>query len=87
MYPYLDLLYSKNLIIEETVNEKEEKGVYHFKNVEILRISEDFEYHFYILSGIIEKTLSKIFTSKPVTCNILSVNKVDKTVTISLERH
>lgn len=86
MYPYLDFLYSKNLTIEEEINEKEEKGLYRFKNVEILNVSEDFEYHFYIISGIIEKTLSKLFKRKPVICNVESINKEEKIVTISIKR-
>jgi hypothetical protein len=85
-YPYLDMFYPKDLKIECTVNEEEEKAVYHFKNVELLDISEDFELHFYILAGILERQISKTFPRRPTICNVLSVNKKEKTVKISLER-
>ncbi|MBY9003184.1 MAG: hypothetical protein KGD73_04370 [Candidatus Lokiarchaeota archaeon] len=85
-YPYLDIFYSKELIIEYDVNEEEEKAVYHFKNVDLLDISEDFENHFYILAGVLEKVLSSVFPRRPTICTILSVNSREKTVKISIDR-
>jgi len=85
-YPYVDMFYLKDLKIEEDVNEEEEKAVYHFKNVELLNISENFEQHFYILAGVLERTLSKSFPRRPTICTVLSVNIKEKSVKMSFER-
>lgn len=85
-YPYVDIFYLKELEIEADVNEEEEKAVYHFKNVELFEISEDFEQHFYILAGALERTLSKTFPRRPTICTVLSVNMKEKSVKISIER-
>jgi DNA-binding transcriptional ArsR family regulator len=85
-YPYVDLFYLKKLKVEGDVNEEEEKAVYHFKNVELLEISEDFEQHFYILAGVLERTLSKVFPRRPTICTVISVNTKDKSVKLSVER-
>ncbi|MHA1802992.1 MAG: hypothetical protein ACTSU4_00485 [Promethearchaeota archaeon] len=86
MYPYHDFLYTNDLIIEENLDLANEKGVYKLSNVEILDISDNFKLHFYILSGIFEHTLSKIFRRKPIVCNIEKIDKKKKEVVISLQR-
>ena len=85
-YPYVDIFYLKELEVEADVNEEEEKAVYHFKNVELFEISEDFKQHFYILAGALERTLSKAFPRRPTICTVLAVNPKKKSVKMSVER-
>jgi hypothetical protein len=85
-YPYVDIFYLKELKVEADVNEEEEKAVYHFKNVELFEISEDFDQHFYILAGALERTLSKAFPRRPTICNVLSMSLKKKTVDIEIKR-
>lgn len=85
-YPYVEIFYLKNLIVEGEVNEAEEKAVYQFKNVELFEISEDFDKHFYILAGALERILSKTFPRRPTICKVLSLNAKEKSVKISIER-
>jgi DNA-binding transcriptional ArsR family regulator len=85
-YPYVDIFYLKELKVEADVNEEEEKAVYHFKNVELFEISEDFKQHFYILAGALERTLSKAFPRRPTICNVLSMSLKKKTVDIEIKR-
>ncbi len=85
IYPYLDFIYADNLTIQETIDFKQEKAIYVFKNTGILDITKDLKYHFYILSGIIEKSLSRIFKKNTITCNVSNVNRENKTITLMLE--
>ncbi|MHA2287730.1 MAG: hypothetical protein ACXABG_02975 [Promethearchaeota archaeon] len=85
-YPYVDIFYLKDLTVEGEVDEEEEKAVYHFKNVELFDISEDFDSHFYILAGAFERTLSRTFPRRPTICKVLSIDVKDKSVKISFER-
>lgn len=84
-YPYLDLFYTKGLEVEAKVSEEEEKAVYYLSNVDLLK-NPDYENHFYIMTGVLEKELSRVFPRRPTICKVLSVNKSEKSVEISLER-
>jgi len=85
-YPYVEVFYLKDLIVEGEVNKEEEKAVYSLNNVELFEISEDFDSHFYILAGAIERILSRSFPRRPTICKVLSVNVKEKSVKISVER-
>jgi Ca2+-binding EF-hand superfamily protein len=84
--PHLDFIHVGNLTIQEDIDIKIEKGIFKFKNTSVLDFPEELEYHFYILSGMIERSLSKVFTSKPVQCNVQSIDKLEKSLTMILER-
>ncbi len=86
MYPYHDFFYNKDLVIEENIDLEKEKGIYTFNNVELLSIAENLKFHFYIFSGIIERTLSKIFKEVPIHCNIESIDVQKKEVVLTLEK-
>ncbi|TFG30479.1 MAG: winged helix-turn-helix domain-containing protein [Promethearchaeota archaeon] len=53
-YPSYDILQPSIEISEPIMNESGKKAIYRFKNSEFLDKTEDFTYHFYIVSGIIE---------------------------------
>jgi len=86
VYPHLDFIFANTSTIQEDIDAENEKGIYKFKNTSVLDFTEDLEYRFYVLSGMIERTLSKTFTRKPVTCNVKSIDKEEKIITILLER-
>lgn len=86
VYPHLDFIYASTLTIQEDIDTENEKGIYKFKNPSVLDFTEDLEYRFYVLSGMIERSLSKTFTRKPVHCNVKSIDREEKIITIVLER-
>jgi len=73
IFPRLDLLMDKNVIIEKEIKEKDNSILIRLKNLKIFDTSENFDVHFYITSGITEKAFTKSFGRK-VVCN---VNKID----------
>ncbi|MHA1803633.1 MAG: HTH domain-containing protein [Promethearchaeota archaeon] len=88
VYPELDFIYSDNLTIQENVNLENEEAIYQFKNIGILDFPLDLEYHFYIISGMIERSLTKIFKKggKRIYSDIQSIDKKNKIVTLTIQR-
>ena len=84
IYPNIDVLNDIEINIVPEIGEKGLESVFHFKNVQLFGESEDFLYHFYIISGIIEKTMSRLI-GKQVNCEIEYVNYSDRTVGLSIE--
>ena len=84
LYPYLDFVPDKNLIIEENISKDGSKALFYLKNLNLLTLSEDFKYHFYILTGMMEKSLSRIF-KREIICEVQSIDLNDKSVKISVE--
>jgi hypothetical protein len=84
IYPFIDIISEKHVNIEEEISEDRNKAIYHLKNVNLLNLSEDFIYHYYIFSGILEKTISRVF-KKNIDCNILSIDIKNKSVIFSIE--
>ncbi len=85
LYPYLDIVPNENLIIEEKISEDGTKALFHLKNVNLFSLSEDFKYHYYILTGMMERSLSRIFRRK-IHVEVLSINVNDKSLKISIEK-
>ncbi len=85
LYPYLDIVPDSNLIIEEDISEDGNKAIFHFKNTKLFNLSKDFEYHFYILTGMMERSLSRIFRIK-LAVEIESINIDEKSVKISVAK-
>lgn len=85
LYPYLDIVPDNSLVIEEDISEDGTKALFHFKNLNLFNISEDFEYHYYILTGMMERSLSKIFRTN-IHVEVVSIDINDKSVKISVEK-
>ena len=85
LYPYLDIIPNSKLIIEEDISEDGNKALFHFKNLNLFSLSEDFEYHYYLLTGIMEKSLSRIFRTE-IQAKVVSIDIKDKSVKISMEK-
>ncbi|MHA1856938.1 MAG: winged helix-turn-helix domain-containing protein [Promethearchaeota archaeon] len=85
LYPYLDLIMNENVTIEEEIEPDKNKGVFIFKNLEMLEVSEDFQYHYYIITGILERGLSWVF-QKNIHAEILNLDVKEKCVKILLEQ-
>ncbi|MFX1337370.1 MAG: hypothetical protein ACFFDK_02030 [Promethearchaeota archaeon] len=83
VYPYLDIVPDNNLIIEEQISEDGTKALFHFKNTNLFNLSEDFEYHYYLLTGMMERSLSRIFRTN-IKVEVESINLNDKSVKISV---
>ena len=83
LYPYLDIVPDNNLVIEEEISEDGSKALFHFKNANIFNISENSEYHFYLLTGMMERSLSRIFRTE-IKVEIESINIDEKSVKISV---
>lgn len=83
IYDSMDYVIEEFAEIEVTINEKGNKAIYTFKDVEILEKDEKFVVHFYIVSGMIQKTLSKLLNKK-VICNVEKIygNNVDLSIEI-----
>ena len=79
----LQLIPDKNLIIEKEISEDGSKALFHFKNSNIFNILENSEYHFYLLTGIMERSLSRIFRTE-IKVEIESINIDEKSVKISV---
>lgn len=73
LYPYHEFLYSKNMNVEEDIDDANERGVFTLKNIKMLNKSEDLKFHFYIFVGVFERTLSRVFKNTPIVCNIESI--------------
>jgi len=88
IFPRLDLLMDKNVIIEKHIQEKENSIIIRLKNLKIFDTSKDFDVHFYIISGITEKAFTKSFGRK-VTCNVNKIDISKKIVefSIKIENH
>ena len=83
LYPYLDIVPDNNLVIEEEISEDGSKALFHFKNSNIFNLSENSEYHFYLLTGMMERSLSRIFRTE-IKVEIESINIDEKSVKISI---
>jgi hypothetical protein len=79
IFPKLDLLMDKNVIIEKNIKEKDNSIVIRLKNLQIFDTSEDFDVHFYIISGITEKAFTHSF-GREVICDVKKINVSEKTV-------
>ena len=69
LYPKIDVLNYLNVKIEPEITNKGKKSIFHFKDIKLFDTSEDFLYHFYVVAGVFEKTLSRL-TSREVKCNV-----------------
>lgn len=72
-YPNFDFLQRGLKVNDVEVNYMEKKAKYRFLNSNFMEKSENFIYHFYIMSGIIEASISKIL-DKVVICNVENIN-------------
>lgn len=83
IYDSMDYIIEDFAGIEVTINENGNKAIYTFKNVELLEADKNFIVHFYIVSGMIQKTLSKLL-NKEVFCKVEKVysNNVDLSIEI-----
>ncbi len=85
LYPYLDIIPNNNLIIKENISEDGSKALFHFKNLNLFNLSEVFEYHYYVLTGMMEKSLSRIFRTE-IQVKVVSIDINKKSVKISMEK-
>lgn len=76
-YPSYDILQSTIDISDPIMNDSGTRAVYRFTNSEFLETSEDFIYHFYIVSGIIQALWIREM-EKPVKCNIEKIAASNK---------
>lgn len=83
LYPYFEINPDYNLVVEEEISEDGNRALFHFKNTNIFNLSENSEYHFYLLTGMMERSLSRIFRTK-IKVEIDSINKNEKSVKISV---
>ena len=84
IYPHLDLTMDRNVIIEEDIYDDGNSAIIRLKNLKVFDISENFDIHYYIISGIMEKAFSKSL-KREVNCNVKKIDASDKIVEISIE--
>lgn len=82
IYDSMDYVIEEFAKIEVSINEKGNKAIYTFKDVELLENDNYFVVHFYIVSGMIQKTLSKLL-NKSVICKVEKV--YDNNIDLSIE--
>ncbi len=87
-YPYFDVFQSFLEISIREINQRGNKATYRFTHSDFLEDTDDFIYHFYLISGIIETTFSREL-KKNVFCDVVKVNisdiKANSFLEISLE--
>jgi len=83
IYDSMDYVIEEFAEIEVSINDKGNKAIYTFKDVELLENDKNFVVHFYIVSGMIQKTLSKLI-NKRIICKVEKVygNNVDLSIEI-----
>jgi len=81
---YFDIIYDKNIIVEDNINEDGFSARYTLSNIDLLELSSNFIYHFHILSGVIEKFLSRTL-EKEVSCTVKETDLDEKTLEISIK--
>jgi hypothetical protein len=82
--PYLDFTFDNSVVIEEEISDDGNSAILRLKNLKIFDVSENFDVHFHIATGITEKAFSKMFR-KEVVCTIKKIDISEKTVEMSIE--
>ena len=81
--PYIDFIHGK-IDIQVNITEEGNIAKYLITNVELFDNSEDFDIHFYMVSGIIEELVSKTIQKKCI-CNVVNIDVLNKSVEILIE--
>ncbi len=83
-YETWDLIFGGSIDIEVDVDKEGTKASYLFKDISLLDESEDFILYFYLISGMIERTLGDLINKK-VFCRVenISNNNVELSIQIS----
>ncbi|MCP4760205.1 MAG: winged helix-turn-helix domain-containing protein [archaeon] len=84
IFPYFDFLMDPNMDIKYEIDETKNKGNYIFSNIALIKYSEEFESHFYLLSGIMESAFSGIL-EKDVFINVDQVDIPNNFVKMTIE--
>lgn len=84
LFPYIDFIHEHKLDVETSINDDGNKATYYLKNIELLEISKDFDVHFYIESGVIEASISKVINRKCI-CNVEKIDITNKSVILTIE--
>ena len=77
----LDFIYEQKPKI--TTEMKDDKTIYTISDIELFDKSEDFDVHYYIVSGVLEKSISRFFSK--AFCNIEEIDVKNRIVKISLK--
>jgi hypothetical protein len=75
--PYFNFIYDRIIISKTDINKKEQRAILRFVNSDMLEKSEDYIYYFYILAGIVEKTLSS-YTHKQIKCEVVNYETFER---------
>jgi len=80
----MDLIFGGSIEIEVDINDEGNEAKYSFKNIKLLKENKDFILHFYIMCGMIERTLEDSIDKK-VNCKIEKIydNNVELSIQIS----
>ncbi len=81
--PYIDFIHGRKIDVSININDEGNIAKYLITNVELLKI-EDFDIHFYIVSGIVEELVLKTIKKKCI-CNVENIDILNKSVEISIE--
>ena len=84
LYPSIDVMQYRGIKISADINNTGTKADYHLQNIKLFDESNDFLFHFYIISGILEKQLKRLL-HKEVKTNIDNYNFEKKTLTLSID--
>ena len=84
LYPNIDVMQYRGVKISADVNEEGTMAKYIFQNVKLFEESEEFLYHFYMITGILEKQLIRLL-NKEIKADVVDFSIENKTLTISVE--
>ncbi|HEY0089077.1 MAG TPA: helix-turn-helix domain-containing protein [Candidatus Lokiarchaeia archaeon] len=75
--PYFNVLFDSIDISNMEIDKEKKRGVFTFVNSDMLQISDDYIYYFYLIIGLIEKKLS-LYSGRNIKCNVLEYKIQEK---------
>ncbi len=72
-YPYFDVFQKDLEITSINIDKEEKKGLYRLHKSNLLINNDDFIYHFFIITGLIENTLTSVLKRKVIS-NVENIN-------------
>ena len=81
-FSFIDFIYERRPKVETEINGN--KAIFTISDIELFEKSENYDVHYYIASGVIEKTVSESL-KREVICNVENIDVKKRIVKMSLE--
>jgi len=84
LYPNIDVMQYRGVKISAEVNDEGTLAKYNFQNIKLFEESKDFLYHFYMITGVLEKQMIRLLNKK-IMVDVVDFSIENKTLTIVVE--